>query len=49
MYVCSPASLGAQLAKQRAETAVAEGRPLGWLGQGEIQFIDDTSTVCSSV
>ena len=43
----------AKMAKQRAEAAVAVGRPLGWgvdglLGE-EIKFIDDTDTVCSSV
>ena len=48
-----PDSSQAKMAKQRAEAAVAVGRPLGWGVDGvdgeEIKFIDDTDTVCSSV
>ena len=42
----------AKMAKQRAEAAVAVGRPLGWGVDGEdgeeIKFIDDTDTACSN-
>ena len=54
IFTHRPDSSQAKTAKQRAEAAVAVGRPLGWgvvdgLHGEEIKFIDDTDTVCSSV